>query len=77
MLTWVSIDASFASRTNALMKLASLGEVREQALQRDEPLEPFDAALEGAMNRRHPTHAEPFVNEIRTELLFGGDVWPP
>ena len=54
-----------------------LREVRQQALQRDDALEAFDAALERAVNGRHAAHAQPLVHEVRTELLFGGDVWRP
>ena len=51
-----------------------LGEVRQQALERDHALEAFDAALERAMDRRHTADAEALVDEVRAELLFFGGV---
>ncbi len=52
-----------------------LGEVWQQALERDDPLEALDAALERAVDGRHAAHAQPLVHEIRTELLLRGDVY--
>ena len=51
-----------------------LREVRQQALQRDHALEAFGPAFERAMHRRHAANAEPFVDEVRAELLFSGGV---
>jgi hypothetical protein len=51
-----------------------LREVRQQALERDDPLEAFDAALEGAVHRGHPANAQSLVHEVRAELLLSGDV---
>jgi hypothetical protein len=47
-----------------------LGQVRQEALERHHALDALDAALLGAVDRRHPADAEALEDGVRAELLL-------
>jgi hypothetical protein len=46
-----------------------LGQVRQEALERHDPLEALDPTLERAMHGCHAAHTEALVDQVRSELL--------